>query len=545
MITYKYDDKYGGARELRNTGEYIVLRAQNKNARFLPQMLSKKGQEVLAKLQPVFSLPDVGVEVRRQDTIPADEALFELKKEVRENLRFAGRALAHPAYGAPVVYTENLFIKLEEDCRSTIGDIVKRADLVPKNAPRDIGSGGKTSKLAPKNAYFVKAPESTGQNLFEIADRLLRFPEVRCCYPEIIRPSNAKRAFSGQWHLGPTTIAGVDPKAHVSAEEAWNLLAKYGKDARPTIAIIDDGVDVGHPEFESKEIVAQYDFIQKTADANPKMPEDAHGTPCAGVACGSGENGASGVAPNAKLMPIRAPSREVGSILQSDAICWAVDKGADVISCSWGPPDGPVGVTADPRRNEVHALPEDVRLALEYAVTAGRDGRGCLVTFAAGNGNESVDNDMYASYDKVVAVAACNDQAKRCFYSDYGKAIWCAFPSGDAWYGRTTGIWTTDRRGADGLNIGIDAEGDWEGNFTNSFGGTSAACAGAAGVAALIISACPALRWDEVRDIMRDCCDRIDITGGFYDAGGHSPYYGYGRLNAAKAVELALARCVK
>ena len=37
------------------------------------------------------------------------------------------------------------------------------------------------------------------------------------------------------------------------------------------------------------------------------------------------------------------------------------------------------------------------------------------------------------------------------------------------------------------------------------------------------------------------CCDRIDEAGGDYDGDGHSPLYGYGRVNAARAVELAAA----
>ena len=41
--------------------------------------------------------------------------------------------------------------------------------------------------------------------------------------------------------------------------------------------------------------------------------------------------------------------------------------------------------------------------------------------------------------------------------------------------------------------------------------------------------------------MLRDCCDRIDEDGGEYDADGHSPLYGYGRVNAARAVELAAA----
>jgi len=59
--------------------------------------------------------------------------------------------------------------------------------------------------------------------------------------------------------------------------------------------------------------------------------------------------------------------------------------------------------------------------------------------------------DGYASYDKVMAVSACNDTGKRCVYSDYGECVWCAFPSSDFGYSPfnhpepvTAGIYTTD-----------------------------------------------------------------------------------------------------
>jgi len=70
-----------------------------------------------------------------------------------------------------------------------------------------------------------------------------------------------------------------------------------------------------------------------------------------------------------------------------------------------------------------------------------------------------------------------------------------------------------------------------------SFGGTSIACSG---VAALILAHNSALRWDQVREVLRQSCDRIDDAGGNYDASGRSPFYCFGRVNARKAVELAL-----
>ena len=149
----------------------------------------------------------------------------------------------------------------------------------------------------------------------------------------------------------------------------------------------------------------------------------------------------------------------------------------------------------------------------------------------------------------MTAVAACNDRGRRSVYSDFGKAVWCAFPSNDFGHAPfnhpdllTPGIWTIDRQGGAGYNSGLPTDGDVAGDYTNSFGGTSSACPGAAGVAALILSVNPALKWQEVKDVLKRACDRIDPGGGQYDAAGHSPKYGFGRLNALTAIELAKPR---
>jgi subtilisin-like proprotein convertase family protein len=60
-------------------------------------------------------------------------------------------------------------------------------------------------------------------------------------------------------------------------------------------------------------------------------------------------------------------------------------------------------------------------------------------------------------------------------------------------------------------------------------------------VAALVIARNPALRRQEVKEVLRQACDRIDPQGGNYDAQGHSKKYGFGRLNAETAVRLALS----
>jgi subtilisin family serine protease len=284
-------------------------------------------------------------------------------------------------------------------------------------------------------------------------------------------------------------------------------------------------------------VVAPRDATRGTADPRPAAGE-RHGTACAGVACADGNFGASGVAPRARLMPIRLRSG-LGSMAEADAFDWAARNGADVISCSWGPTDGDFTDPSDPLHHQRVPIPDSTRLAIESAIRNGRGGKGCVILFAAGNGNESVDNDGYASYPKVIAVAACNDRGKKSPYSDFGNAVWCSFPSSNYFPSLTPGIWTTDRMGNEGYNMGDSRRGDAAGHYTNSFGGTSSSCPGAAGVAALVLARNRNLTWQQTKDILRQACDRIDTAGGRYNAAGHSAYYGYGRLNARRAVELA------
>jgi subtilisin family serine protease len=222
-----------------------------------------------------------------------------------------------------------------------------------------------------------------------------------------------------------TTINGQWVSASANVEAAHTITEGEGV----TIAVIDTGTDIDHEEFSSRgKVVAPQDTTANDTDPRPNGRDENHRTACAGVACVDGRFGASGVAPRAKLMPIRMMS-QLGSQAEANAFYWAAKNGADVISRSWGPADGAWWDPNDPLHDTEVPRPDSTRLALNYAVTSGRDGKGCVVFFAAGNGNESVDNDGYASYERVLAVAACNDRSLRSVYSDFGDAVFCAFPS--------------------------------------------------------------------------------------------------------------------
>jgi len=532
MYTIRYGGIKGKSYSLTISDELVVVRTKDRkpalsDVPFERTPISEKAQTVLKDFDLHARFPRAGVEilkarVQRGSRSLRDRARAVLKKEPQ--IEFAGRVLCHPKSKSPVLYTENLFVKFDDELSaSACRKLLKSHGMVIKQELEYA-----------RNAYFVCGGENIGLAVFDMADKLLKETSVELCHPELVREVRTRTAFPQQWHLKKTTINGTSVDAHASVESAWQLSDGTGV----IIAVIDDGVDLDHEEFQSSgKIIAPHDVTRQSDNPRPGTGNN-HGTACAGVACADGLFGASGVAPKAKLMPIRLNSG-LGSQAEADAFVWAAQHGADVISCSWGPTDGDFTDPNDPVHHEQVPLPDSTRLAIEFALQNGRNGKGCVISWAAGNGNESVDNDGYASFDKVIAVAACNDVSKKSPYSDFGNAVWCCFPSNNFFPSKTPGIWTTDRSGTVGYNPGVTSKGDAAGNFTNSFGGTSSAAPGVAGVAGLILARNPNLRFDEVKDIIKRSCDRINPAGGSYGADGHSAFYGFGRVNARKAVELA------
>jgi len=540
MYQYQYGGKKGLTLQLTEASDLVVVRTK-KAADVKDLDLSTTSKRLLSKMMPVVSFPEANVTVfkcidKKSRSLGGG---MKLRNQVRKNfneekeIHFAGRVLKDTKSGEPVVYTENFFVKFKD----------KTTEAECESIIEGLGLRVKEKLGFAECAYFICAESGTGMKIFDLSEQLLKNKAVQYCHPELVRQKKHRSIFPNQWHLRPLERNGQLINQHVDAELAWSTSRGEGI----TIAIVDDGVDESHEEFVGK-IVSPYDTVVNEQDGNPKRRGENHGTACAGVACAAGSNKASGVAPEAMLMPIR--SGGLGSLAEAKAFWWATDNGADIISCSWGPMDGPWWDSQDPQHFREFPLPDSTRLAIDYAINNGRGGKGCIIVWAAGNGNESCDLDGYASYPKVIAVAASNDRGVRSYYSDYGQAILCCFPSSDVDsryvpvprpQPLTSGIWTTDRQGREGYNQGNLTDGDAEGSYTNSFGGTSSSCPGVAGVAALMLGANEALTWQEVRAIIKNSCDQIDVNFGDYDANGHSPFYGYGKINAARAVENSLS----
>ena len=343
--------------------------------------------------------------------------------------------------------------------------------------------------------------------------------------------------FPKQWHLQNSGVSSLTGSDHAHVAEAWEMLKVFKGDIGGTgikIAIPDDGFDLSHEDLNGQ-FLSGYDFCGN--DSNPSYVashQDEHGTACAGVAAAKADNGkgVAGACPNCKIIPIRLDfyNDDLDS-MGIDAFEFAADNGADIISNSWGPEDKggsyPMGSTL---KNMIARLTS----------SEGRNGKGIIITFAAGNGNESIETDGFASNANVFAIGATRADGKRCIYSDFGTSLDFMAPSSDYtqnYSKQYDGIWTTDNSGKDGYNSGKSSQGDSKGNYTNDFSGTSSACPLAAGIAGLVLYANPDLTRDQVYDIFKDTSDRV---GGVEYTNNFNNYYGYGRLNACEAVKRAL-----
>lgn len=368
-----------------------------------------------------------------------------------------------------------------------------------------------------------------GEELVRLAAHLSTLDEVAFAAPNFVSQfrrsvpaanASSNMPSSKQWHL-----------RLVGAGKAWQTTR--GKRAI-TIAVLDDGIDVEHPELrgnllrnvdpdEPRDLYGR-DFYLLNTDAdhfNPRPKRfrspfdqmsgnDIHGTPCAGIAVGRGPR-AYGIAPNCRLLPVKVfHADDLASESQvADAIRYAAAF-ADVISCSWGGAKSP-----------------DIEFALQDARRFGRKGRGAVVVCATGNEAHARVN-YPASDANAIAVGASTDADGLAAYSNRGPQVCVVAPSN----GGSRAIFTADVSAAGrGFNTGSGADG----LFVDDFGGTSAATPLVAGLCGLMLSLKPEMSAEDVRAALVASAKKIGPASA-YKTNGHSSKFGYGRIDAAKAL---------
>jgi thermitase len=299
--------------------------------------------------------------------------------------------------------------------------------------------------------------------------------------------------------------------------EAWDITTGTSD---TIISIIDSGVMRDHPDLIDN-IINGEDFVTPIGDGlGGAVPGDGvdndgdgdtdgnveHGTHCAGIAAAVGNNneGVSGHTWHSKILPLRIfPANGDGGAEDSavaEAITYAADNGADVISLSIG---GPYGSNTEQN-------------AISYAW-----GKNVVIVAAAGNSGSS-QKSYPAAFTYVIAVAATDSSDHVANWSNYGSWVDCSAP---------------------GVEIISSIFYEYSGSPNNTpenqryavYNGTSMACPQVAGLAGLVASNYPDYTNQDISDQVIFTSDNIDANNPGYEG-----LIGKGRINDFKAVSTSV-----
>lgn len=369
--------------------------------------------------------------------------------------------------------------------------------------------------------YLFKVPSDSDP--LQLSQEIAQLPSVDYSEPDFITVGRHLPKFMPPQRRAVTAAAPAaaaqDPllprqyaMTITGAAAAWALVAG---NPEVRIAILDEGVQTTHPDLASA-VVGSYDGTDDDTHQEPNS-WDGHGTSCAGLAAAIGNTiGVKGVGAGCSVLAVRiaysrAPNTDwiTTSEIIARSIDWSWKNGAWVLSNSWG---GGVPSNA-------------VVAAFERARTMGRDGKGCVVVIAAGNASGRVL--FPATLPNVLAVSASNEFDE--FKSKTSR-------DGEDFWGSCFGPEVTIAApGVHNYTIDIVGSAGYDpSDYMATFNGTSSATPLVAGACALILSAAPNLREDQVRKLIADSADKV---GAAPYVEGRNDFFGFGRLNVLRAIQ--------
>lgn len=266
--------------------------------------------------------------------------------------------------------------------------------IVKRRAPSNPGRMSLSAAAAPAGPELVQLTD--GQTVGEALALLQADPGVEYAEPNYERTIMAADPLQGeQWNLEP-----------VQAPSAWEWLDGQHIEGVVRVAVIDTGVDAGHPDLAGR--VGSGRNFSGSEPNNDSADRNGHGTHVAGIIAartgnGTGIAGLAGHA-NVEILPVKAVGDDGTGTAWSvaQAIRWAVDAGADVINISLG--------------GTGHSTVEQEAIAYARA-------RSVVVVAAAGNSTGSVDLFYPASFPGVIAVGAVDQNLEPAYFSSPGRAL--------------------------------------------------------------------------------------------------------------------------
>lgn len=385
------------------------------------------------------------------------------------------------------------------------------------------------------NAFVLRNTAATGQRLLELSNLYYELDATRYSHPDFsvrdVLMAYELHDYYSDYQPHTKRVIG-----NFNVASVWDFA---GLERVVTVGLLDDGF-TSHEDFPAARILPGYDFAYYDSDPSPGI-YSGHGMACGGIIGAShctdsaaGNQPSSGVisvAPHVCLVPVRK-YHDNGSGLQpsenAKAIVYAYQHGADILSNSWGYyyPWVEWDVISD---------------AIEQAFAFGRNGRGCPIIFASGNGAEEFPDTVAfpARHPYCLAVGAVDLNDNRWDYSQYGPELDIVAPSDD---GHTIGVWSLDQMDSLGWNPTYISDCPPETNdqdYDCRFGGTSAACPVVAGTAALLLAKDSTLSAAAVYYILKRSAVK-DLDWGTLPDTPHVEY-GYGRVDAFRAI-LSIAR---
>jgi len=347
-------------------------------------------------------------------------------------------------------------------------------------------------------AYQLRGSSRNGFDVLAAANRLAEDPRILWAEPDMqftgrsdLIPNDP--GFVNSWGIHNTGQWGGIVDADMDGPEAWDITTG-SSDIK--IVILDTGVEQDHPDINQ---LPGEDFTGNGTGGGPGNPCDNHGTTVAGCTTGKINNslGGVGITPACMVLSARIgvanfPCNGTWNgeySWTSDALYWARNQGARVSnnSNSYGSPSGTISTA--------------------YTSTYNSG----MVHFASA-GNDAVASLGYpSSLTNVHSISAIAYNGVLAGFSSWGAGLSMTAPG--------VSVYTTDRTGSDG----------YSGADYTYVQGTSFSSPYSAGVAALLLSADPALTPAEVGEILE--CTAVD-----YGAAGYDIYYGHGFINANNAL---------